>query len=590
MKKHTFIMGALILTVGGFVAKIIGAFYKIPLTNALGTEGMGLYYLVFPLYSTMLVFSSSGVGIAVTKLVSEARANKQKRNETMYFKAGLFLSFFSSMIFAILLIVLSDLIASLQGNSLAGPSYVAIAPALVSASVIAVIKGYFQGVENMFPSSIAIIFEQIFKLIVGLFFAYKFLRIGVEYAVFGSVLAVSISELVTMIIMFVNYAWHKKKNDYKFYVRDEKTLKLKELKRISMIKKIRNIRLGTVKRRKRIPIWVIDLSGKRKSRVKIKVLYFYSSNTLVSFKTAMVKTLNILLPNTLSSLVIPFLTLFDSFVVINLLVSAGFSSQIATSLYGLSSGVVSALIALPVIITSALASSTMPNLSGLYSVGRVGEVTERSSFFIKLTFVIILPLFIFFVLFAPDIIRLLYNFNANSIFNEFAYAYKLLRIASVGIIYNALLGTFVSIMQVVGKSYKAFCLMLVAMVVRVMLTLIMLQFPNINIFGVVVANILFYLIFDILCVLEIRKTLNIVINYKKSVLVPMLSCLISCGCCLMLKKLLKNINLWLYLAVNGIVCIVVYFSFLLFLKCFSKSESRYFPFGKKIDITKPRYR
>ena len=79
MKKHTFIWGAIILTIGGFVAKIIGAFYKIPLTNILGSTGMGLYYLVFPLYNLLLVFSSSGVSVAITRLVAEARAKKNKK-------------------------------------------------------------------------------------------------------------------------------------------------------------------------------------------------------------------------------------------------------------------------------------------------------------------------------------------------------------------------------------------------------------------------------------------------------------------------------------------------------------------------------
>ena len=117
MKKQTFIVGVLILTIGGFIAKVIGALYKIPLTNALGSTGMGLYYLVFPLYSLLLVFSSSGVSIAVSKLVSEARANKLKKNETMYFKAGMTLSFVSSLLFSILLVVFSGVIANLQGKA-----------------------------------------------------------------------------------------------------------------------------------------------------------------------------------------------------------------------------------------------------------------------------------------------------------------------------------------------------------------------------------------------------------------------------------------------------------------------------------------
>ena len=47
MKGKSFVLSAIILALGGFFAKAIGAFYKIPLTNILGSSGMGLYYLIF---------------------------------------------------------------------------------------------------------------------------------------------------------------------------------------------------------------------------------------------------------------------------------------------------------------------------------------------------------------------------------------------------------------------------------------------------------------------------------------------------------------------------------------------------------------
>ena len=54
MKKQTFVISAIILTLGGFFAKAIGAIYKIPLTNILGSTGMGIYYLIFPIYSLII--------------------------------------------------------------------------------------------------------------------------------------------------------------------------------------------------------------------------------------------------------------------------------------------------------------------------------------------------------------------------------------------------------------------------------------------------------------------------------------------------------------------------------------------------------
>ena len=78
-KRHSIFLGATILAIGGFLAKILGAFYKIPLTYILGANGMGIYYLVFPFYSLCLILSSSGISLAVTRLVAIERKKYNKK-------------------------------------------------------------------------------------------------------------------------------------------------------------------------------------------------------------------------------------------------------------------------------------------------------------------------------------------------------------------------------------------------------------------------------------------------------------------------------------------------------------------------------
>ena len=107
MRRQSVLMGALVLAVGGMIAKLVGALYKIPLTNILGTNGMGLYYLVFPLYSLLLVLISSGTSLAVSRLVSTERIHNNKHNELVIFKVALVYVFVLSLIFSALLIVFS---------------------------------------------------------------------------------------------------------------------------------------------------------------------------------------------------------------------------------------------------------------------------------------------------------------------------------------------------------------------------------------------------------------------------------------------------------------------------------------------------
>jgi len=168
-KRYSFIFGAFVLAAGGVLTKIIGAFYKVPLTNMLGTNGMGIYYLIFPLYSLLLVVVSSGVSVGVSKLVAEERGkNVCRKNELKILYAGLVYVLVLGTFFAIIMCLFCRVLSDVQGNVNAWLGYIAIAPGIVFASIIAVFRAYFQGMENMIPSSVSNIFEQIVKMISGL--------------------------------------------------------------------------------------------------------------------------------------------------------------------------------------------------------------------------------------------------------------------------------------------------------------------------------------------------------------------------------------------------------------------------------------
>lgn len=59
--KQNFLQGAFIISLGGIVAKILGACYRIPLANILGAEGLGIYQMVYPLYCLLLTISATGI-------------------------------------------------------------------------------------------------------------------------------------------------------------------------------------------------------------------------------------------------------------------------------------------------------------------------------------------------------------------------------------------------------------------------------------------------------------------------------------------------------------------------------------------------
>ena len=107
-------MGAAALTAGSLIAKAIGALYRIPLTNILGAEGLGLYQTVFPLYALLLSLSTSGIPSAVCSVTAThfkergtEGANEVKREAMRLLKK---IGFVASFLPALLCVPLSALL------------------------------------------------------------------------------------------------------------------------------------------------------------------------------------------------------------------------------------------------------------------------------------------------------------------------------------------------------------------------------------------------------------------------------------------------------------------------------------------------
>ena len=104
--KKSFVKGAAILGVAGLIVKIIGAFYRIPLTNILqrgDLDGMIYYATAYPYYSWLLVISSAGFPTAISKMVSEKVAVGDKKGATAVFKTAFLLLFAIGVVTTVLL-------------------------------------------------------------------------------------------------------------------------------------------------------------------------------------------------------------------------------------------------------------------------------------------------------------------------------------------------------------------------------------------------------------------------------------------------------------------------------------------------------
>lgn len=229
MNKKSILSGAMILGIGTFIAKILGALYRIPLTGILGGSGLGLYQLVFPVYVLLLDFSGAGAPNAIAKIISSNEVDKENYSKRIL---GVSIIAFTVLgtIFSLLTVVFSRAISIAQGNLEARLAYVLLAPAVVFVCVLSCFRGYFQGLKMMFPTALSQIVEQAVKLILGLFLARFFLP-NIPLAVGGAVTAITISEAVALLVVYLIYIKRGKGKifngiSFKFFDELKKVLKV----------------------------------------------------------------------------------------------------------------------------------------------------------------------------------------------------------------------------------------------------------------------------------------------------------------------------------------------------------------------------
>lgn len=200
--NKTLFKGAAYLTVAGVLCKVLGAFYRVPLTAVLGAEGLGIYQLAFPFYCILLTLSSTGIPAALSKLIAEGKdAQKVLRKSLLLFGSiGLALSL--SVFFT------ARFIASAQGNIEAAGAYRALAPSVFFVSVLSCVRGYCQGKKNTLPTAVTQLTEQTVKLVFGLTLCSIFGSTAAEKAAYAT-LAVTISEAAAVVAAAFFYKKNK---------------------------------------------------------------------------------------------------------------------------------------------------------------------------------------------------------------------------------------------------------------------------------------------------------------------------------------------------------------------------------------------
>lgn len=351
-KKQNFLVGAFILAAAGAASKVLGAIYRIPLARLLGGEGMGLYQMAYPIYTTILALATAGVPVAISVLVA--------RKETQGLRGD------CRKIFAVSLVGLAVVGAALSLLVFEGAGFfavrvlhepralypvMAVAPAIFFSGLMAVFRGYFQGYQWMMPTAVSQVVEQVFRVTFVLILAYLLFPRGLEYAAAGATCGAVIGGVAGLILLTGFY--------FRF----------------------------------------------RTQQKKEQVQPRESGDSLFALGIEMVK---LAVPISFGAVVVPLVQMLDAVIVPSRLMASGYSTAQATELYGQLSGMASVLINLPTIFTIAIATSLVPAVSEAVAGRDAGILRERINNGIRAGMLVALPSAVGLYILAHQITDLLF--------------------------------------------------------------------------------------------------------------------------------------------------------------------------------------
>ncbi|MGI6308095.1 MAG: putative polysaccharide biosynthesis protein [Dethiobacteria bacterium] len=456
-KSQSFIRGALILTAAGFLVRFIGAVLRIYLAAVMGAEGIGLYQMAYPIYTTLLAISSAGIPIAISKLVAENLAYKDYRGGYRVFKVSLLILTFLGGVFSLLLYFGADYFArNIANDPRAYYPLVSISPAILFVTVLSAFRGYFQGQQKMVPTAVSQIVEQLGRVAVVIILVYLLLPVGLEQAAAGAAFGAVAGAFCGLLVLL--YIFYREKSSY---------------------------------------------AGKMHKQAVERSFHL---------KEVLYRIFALAVPITLGSLVTPLINMIDLSVVNLRLPAAGFTMEEATALYGLLTGMASSVVQFPLILTISLAMSLVPAISEAQALKNSSRVRGRIDLAMRITLYFSIPAsFGLFILAEPTTIVL---------FGDADAAYPLAMMA-FGLIFLSLYTSTTGILQGLGYVIEPVKYMLLGAALKFVLSWILTADPRLHIGGAALSTVISFFLASSLNISKVSAVTGWRLDFKGLVLKPL---------------------------------------------------------------------
>ena len=195
------------MAAGIVLVKVIGAIFKIPLGNILGDEGFGHFNNAYVIYSLLMVISTTGLPVALSKTISEAHTLGRNNQVRQVFRVASVTFFVLGVVSSVVMFFFAGNFADILSNPGATLAIRALAGTCLFVCIISAFRGYAQGHANMVPTATSQVFEALGKLLVGIVLAWFFMSRGegTEKAAAGAIAGVTVGALIALVYLIYNF-------------------------------------------------------------------------------------------------------------------------------------------------------------------------------------------------------------------------------------------------------------------------------------------------------------------------------------------------------------------------------------------------
>lgn len=514
------------------IVRMIGLLYRIPLGRIIGDVGNSYYSCAFEVYSLILLISSYSLPLAVSKIVSARIGTGDKANIGRILKCALVFGAFVGLLGALFAYFGADFLTGTLLNTPEGALCLRVlAPCILTVGVLGVIRGYFQGLGTMIPTAVSQIIEQVVNAVVAVVAAWYLFGYGQKidavlgtdtaapaYGASGSTLGTTLGALAAL--LFVSF------------------------------------------------LLIVYLNGEKKK--------IYKETQKESYRSILTILIMTILPVIFSTAIYNLNGIIDQGMFKALMEKLGHTKEEIDVTWGIYSGKYKLLCNVPIALASAMASSTIPNISKQSSDRKairrsVGDV-------IRFTMVISIPCAFGLGIFGKEIIEVLWPGTPD-------LGAEMMMLGSSSVIFYSLSTLTNGILQGIDKMRLPVIHAAVSLGLHIVLLYVLMAVFRLEGMAIVWSYIFFGAVMCILNNLAIRKHLRYRQEIKRTFLIPLAASAVMS----VVSKLLYNVLFALLgestlamlvsLVIAVVVAVVIYFVVLLALRGLKERELLAFPKG-----------